>query len=167
MEFYAHATFKNFLKNDGINSNELGIYSYDNSRTYLFSAGNVFGNIGSPWSYEPSILIAHKESTKESFIDLNFKVFRSTDFGKVWGGLSYRKSFRGLSPFNDSDMTTDNLQYITPFIGVDYENFVFAYTYSAQRNSIVFDNGGYHQITLGINLGCKKQKYDCNCPSVN
>ena len=167
MEFYAHATFKNFLKNDGINSNELGIYSYDNSRTYLFSAGNVFGNIGSPWSYEPSILLAYKESTEESFIDLNFKVFRSTDFGKVWGGLSYRKSFRGLSPFNDSDMTTDNLQYITPFIGVDYENFVFAYTYSAQRNSIVFDNGGYHQITLGINLGCKKQKYDCNCPSVN
>lgn len=171
MEFYAHATFKNFLKNDGINSNELGIYSYDNSRTYLFSAGNVFGNIGSPWSYEPSILLAYKESTEESFIDLNFKVFRSTDFGKVWGGLSYRRNmdrYESTSLANGTNtLSSQQPQYLTPFIGVDYQNFVFAYTYSAQRNSIVFDNGGYHQITLGINLGCKKQKYDCNCPSVN
>ena len=78
MDFYAHATFKNFLKNEGINSNELGIYAYDNSRTYLLSTGNVFGNLGSPWSYEPSLLFAYKESTKESFIDLNIKLYRDT-----------------------------------------------------------------------------------------
>ena len=168
MEFYAHATFKNFLKNDGINSNELGIYAYDNSRTYLFSAGNVFGSIGSPWSYEPSTLFAYKESTKESFIDLNFKVYRETDFGKVWGGLSYRRSFDGAEYLGANDqLKNQQLQYITPLVGVDFENFVLAYTYSYQNNSIVFDNGGYHQLTLGINLGSKKEKYDCTCPSVN
>ena len=168
LDFYAHATFKNFLKNDGINSNELGIYSYDNSRSYLLSTGYVFGGFGSSWSYEPSILYAYKESSKESFVDLNFKVYRETEFGKVWGGLSYRRSFEGAEYLGLNDQVkTQNLQYITPIVGVDFENFVFAYTYSYQSNSIVFDNGGYHQITLGINLGCKKQKYDCNCPGIN
>ena len=168
LDFYAHATFKNFLKNDGINSNELGIYSYDNSRTYLLSTGNVFGGFGSSWSYEPSILYAYKESSKESFVDINFKVYRETEFGKVWGGLSYRRSFEGAEYLGLNDqVNSQKLQYITPLVGVDFENFVFAYTYSYQSNSIVFDNGGYHQITLGINLGCKKQKYDCNCPGIN
>ena len=168
LDFYAHATFKNFLKNDGINSNELGIYSYDNSRTYLLSTGNVFGGFGSSWSYEPSIMYAYKESSKESFVDLNFKVYRETEFGKVWGGLSYRRSFEGAEYLALNDQVkSQKLQYITPLVGVDFENFVFAYTYSYQSNSIVFDNGGYHQITLGINLGCKKQKYDCNCPGIN
>jgi hypothetical protein len=32
---------------------------------------------------------------------------------------------------------------------------------------VVFNNGGYHQVTLGYNFGCKKEKYECNCPSVN
>jgi type IX secretion system PorP/SprF family membrane protein len=168
LDFYAHATFKNFLKNEGINSNELGIYTYDNSRTYLFSTGNVFGNLGSSWSYEPSVLFAHKESTKESFIDVNLKLYRETDFGKVWGGLSYRRSFEGAEYLSQNgQVSSQSLQYITPLVGVDFENFVFAYTYSYQSNSIVFDNGGYHQITLGINLGCKKQKYECNCPGIN
>ena len=67
----------------------------------------------------------------------------------------------------NDQVKSQKLQYITPLVGVDFENFVFAYTYSYQSNSIVFDNGGYHQITLGINLGCKKQKYDCNCPAIN
>jgi len=168
LDFYTHLTFKNFLKNEGINTNELGIYSYDNSRTYLFSAGNVFGNYGSSWNYEPSILFAYKESTKESFIDLNFKAYRSTDFGKVWAGLSYRRSTAGAEYLSaNGQVKNQQLQYITPLVGVDFENFVLAYTYSYQSNSIVFDNGGYHQLTLGINLGCKKQKYDCNCPSIN
>ena len=48
-----------------------------------------------------------------------------------------------------------------------YNNFMFAYTYSYQSNSIVLDNGGYHQLTLGFNFGCRREKYDCKCPSVN
>ena len=158
--------FKNFLKNEGINSNELGIYAYDNSRTYLFSAGNVFGNIGSPWSYEPSILYAYKESSKESFVDINFKVDIEVDGSGISKWISTATS--GVFYLSSNgQVNSQDLQYITPLVGVDFENFVFAYTYSYQSNSIVFDNGGYHQITLGINLGCKKQKYDCNCPGIN
>jgi len=52
VDFYAHATIKNLLNNDGVNFNEQGL-SYNNLRTYLFSAGNVFSPYGSDWSYEP------------------------------------------------------------------------------------------------------------------
>ena len=100
--------------------------------------------------------------------NVNIKVYREVDFGKLWAGISYRRNFEGAEFINSNNqIKSQQLQYITPLVGLDFQNFVFAYTYSYQTNSIVFDNGGYHQITLGINLGCKKQKYDCKCPSIN
>jgi type IX secretion system PorP/SprF family membrane protein len=166
INFYAHATVKNVLANEGININEQGI-SYDNLRTYLLSAGNVFSKFGSDWSFEPSLMYAYKDATKESFIDVNFKSYKELDFGKLFAGISYRRSFDGAEFSTGSGVSSQKLQYFTPIVGGEYNNFVFAYTYSYQANSIVFNNGGYHQVTLGFNFGCKKEKYDCNCPSVN
>lgn len=166
INFYAHATIKNLLKNEGVNINEQGV-SYDNLTTYLFSAGNVFSKFGSDWSYEPSILYSYKDATKESFIDANLKAYRKFDFGNIYAGVSYRRSFDGAQFTNGSTVSSQKLQYITPLVGIEYNNFMFAYTYSYQSNSIVLDNGGYHQITLGFNFGCRNEKYDCECPSVN
>ena len=56
-----------------------------------------------------------------------------------------------------NSVSSQKLQYITPLIGVEYNNFMFAYTYSYQSNSIVLDNGGYHQLTLGFNFGCRRE----------
>ena len=42
VDFFAHATIKNVLKNEGINSNELGLFTFVNLTTYLLSAGIVF-----------------------------------------------------------------------------------------------------------------------------
>ena len=166
IDFYAHATVKNALANEGININEQGVV-YDNLRTYLFSAGNVFSKLGSDWSYEPSFMYAYKDATKESFIDINFKTYRELDFGNMFAGISYRRSFDGANFTDGSRISSQKLQYITPVVGAEYNNFMLAYTYSYQSNSVVFNNGGFHQITLGINFGCKREKYDCNCPSVN
>ena len=99
LDFYAHATVKNVLANDGINFNEQGL-SYNNLRTYLFSAGNVFSSLGSEWSYEPSIMYMHRDATKESSIDFNMKAYKEMDFGKLWAGLSYRTSFDGAEFLN-------------------------------------------------------------------
>jgi type IX secretion system PorP/SprF family membrane protein len=162
--FYAHATVKNLLENSGINSN---IQTVPNMRRYLVSIGNVFGNYNSDWSFEPSVMFQYKEATEESSIDVNAKVYKETDFGKVWGGLSYRRSLDGAEYIDGNSVSSQKLQYITPLIGLDYKNFMFAYTYSYQANSIVFNNGGYHQITLGFNFNCRREKYDCNCPAVN
>ena len=166
INFYAHATIKNLLKNEGVNINEQGV-SYDNLTTYLFSVGNVFSKFGSDWSFEPSVLFSYKDATEESFIDVNFKAYRDFDFGSVYAGVSYRRSFDGAQYTNGNSISSQKLQYFTPLVGIEYNNFMFAYTYSYQANSVVLDNGGYHQLTIGLNFGCRKEKYDCECPSVN
>ncbi len=166
INFYAHATIKNLLKNEGVNINEQGV-SYDNLTTYLFSVGNVFSKFGSDWSFEPSVLFAYKDATQESFIDANFKAYRDFEFGSVFAGISYRRSFDGAEYIDGNSISSQKLQYFTPLLGIEYNNFMFAYTYSYQANSVVLDNGGYHQLTLGFNFGCRKEKYDCECPSVN
>ena len=94
---------------------------------------------------------------------------KELDFGRIWAGLSYRRSFDGAEYSSEDalgNITTQaqKLEYITPLLGLEVNSFVFAYNYSYQSNSIVFDNGGYHQLTLGFNFGCRKERYDCNCP---
>ena len=164
---YLHVTAKNILKNDGINSNEIGLFTFDNLRTYAISLGSVFSKFGSDWSFEPSAMFLHRDGTGESSIDINGKVYKNMDFGKLWGGLSYRRSLDGADFQDGAGVSSQKLQYITPFIGTDYKSFVFAYTYSYQANSIVFNNSGFHQLTLGYNFGCRREKYECNCPAIN
>ena len=167
VDFFAHATIKNVLKNEGINSNELGLFTFDNLTTYLVSAGNVFSKFGSDWSYEPSVMFMYRDGTQETSIDINGKVYKEMDFGKIWGGISYRRSLDGADFQDGGGVTSQKLQYITPFVGANYNDFVFAYTYSYQANYIVFNNSGFHQITLGYNFNCRREKFECNCPAVN
>ncbi|APY08747.1 hypothetical protein BWZ20_10715 [Winogradskyella sp. J14-2] len=168
LDFYAHFTAKNILENDGINWNRNGDqWEFRNLRTYLFSTGYTFSKYGSDWSYEPSVMYMYRDATEESSIDINAKVYREMDFGKIWGGLSYRRSLDGAEFVDGSGVSSQKLQYITPFIGVDYNNFVFAYTYSYQANTVNFNTGGFHQITLGYNFNCKREKFECNCPAIN
>jgi type IX secretion system PorP/SprF family membrane protein len=165
LNFYAHATVKNMLKNSGVN-NDIQITS--NLRRYLVSSGYVFNKYGSEWSYEPSIMFQYKDGTKEAAIDLNAKVYKDTEFGKIWAGLSYRNSFDGAQYQTTSGaINSQKLQQITPILGVNYKNFMFAYNYTYQNNSVVFASGGFHQLTLGFNFACKREKYSCNCPAVN
>jgi len=167
VDFYAHFTAKNILENDGINWNARDGFEFRNLRTYLFSTGYTFSKYGSEWSYEPSIMYMYRDATKESSIDINQKVYKEMDFGKVWGGLSYRRSLDGAEFQDGSGVSNQKLQYVTPFIGVDYNNFVFAYTYSYQANTVNFNTGGFHQLTLGFNFNCRREKYECNCPAIN
>ncbi|MGA9637994.1 PorP/SprF family type IX secretion system membrane protein [Flavobacterium sp.] len=156
LDFYAHATIKNLIETRRDIYTE---FESDNLRKYLLSAGYVFGNKdGVLW--EPSALLQYTEKTKEKSFDVNMKAYKNMDFGTIWGGLSYRRSIDALS-------SSQHLQYITPIVGVNYKDFMFAYTYSNLTGATNFDNGGYHQITLGINLFCKRERYDCNCPAIN
>lgn len=163
LDYYVHATVKNALET---RRDIYSQYESDNLRKYLLSAGLVYGN-KEKLLWEPSLLFQLVEKTKEKSIDLNLKVYKELDFGKLWGGLSYRRSFDGAEYQNGSGVTVQKLQYITPIIGVNFEKFMFAYTYSQLSGAVKFDNGGYHQITLGINLFCKREKYECACPAIN
>ena len=121
LDFYAHAAIKNLLNNDGINFNEQGL-SYNNLRTYLFTTGYLFSDNSQTWNYEPSIMFAHKDATKETFLDLNLKVYREMDFGRLWAGLSYRNSFDGAEYLDSEDciiylvnQKENNLEQIAAF----------------------------------------------------
>ncbi|UFH36662.1 PorP/SprF family type IX secretion system membrane protein [Flavobacterium acetivorans] len=163
LDFYAHATVQGALETRRDLYTE---YESDNLRKYLLSAGYVFGN-KERILFEPSVLLMMVDKTKEKTVDLNMKVYKSIDFGQLWGGLSYRRSLEGAEYSNNAGIAKQKLQYITPVLGVNYKNFMVAYTYSHLTGAVKFDNGGYHQITLGINLFCKREKYDCYCPAIN
>lgn len=162
-DFYAHLTVKNALfQSRGLYTK----YESDNLRKYLLSFGYNFGN-SRKLLFEPSILFQLTERTKEKALDLNLKVYKPVDFGKIWAALSYRRSFDGAQYLDGTQVKDQKLQYITPILGVNYKKFMFAYTYSNVMGDIKFDTGGFHQITLGYDFGCKKEKYDCNCPALN
>ncbi|WP_188048866.1 type IX secretion system membrane protein PorP/SprF [Flavobacterium sp. GP15] len=163
LDFYAHATVKNAVET---RRDIYSVYESDNLRKYLLSVGYIFGN-KEKLLLEPSLLFQMVDKTKEKSIDVNLKVYKNLDFGRLWGGLSYRRSFDGAEYKNRNTIALQKLQYITPIVGVNFNKFMFAYTYSQLSGNVKFDNGGYHQITLGMDLFCKPVKYDCNCPAIN
>lgn len=164
MDFFTHVTVKNFL------ANRREIYTEgfesDNLRKFLWSAGAVFGD-SDRILFEPSLMFQYTQETTEKAIDLNLKVYKSMDFGRIWGGLSYRRSFDGAQYEDGAAVDEQKLQWISPIVGVNYKKFMFAYTYSHIMGDIKFDNGGFHQLTLGIDIFCKDNAWDCNCPAVN
>jgi len=162
MDFFTHFTIKNFLASQRRELYSEGFES-DNLSKYLWSAGAVFGD-------EDRLLFMfqYTSETKEKAIDLNLKVYKSLDFGRLWGGLSYRRSFDGAQYVSDSNSIEEQkLQWITPIVGVNYKKFMFSYTYSHIMGDVKFDNGGFHQLTLGFDIFCKDKAWDCNCPAVN
>ena len=153
LDFYAHGTIKNVIETRREIYTE---FESDNLRKYLLSLGYVFGD-KDKILWEPSLMFQLVDKTREKSVDINMKAYKSVDFGKLWGALSYRRTGR----------SSTSLQYITPIIGVNYNKFMLAYTYSHLTGDVNFDTGGFHQITLGIDLFCKKERYDCNCPAIN
>lgn len=158
-DFYAQLTVMNLLKE------KRNLYSNvepGNRRRIVLSSGYTFGE--SDWKFQPSFLFQYVGYTHESTMDINAKVFRSMDFGRVWGGLSYRTSLDGADYVLGQQTSEQKLQLLSPIVGVNYNNFMVAYTYSYQFGDVTFQNGGYHQITLGLTFGEEKEAYHCNCP---
>lgn len=163
LDFYAHVTLKNAIETRREIYSE---YENDNIRKLIVNLGYVFGDEERLY-WEPSVMFQLVNQTKEKAVDINLKAYKPFDFGQIWGGLSYRRSLDGAEYVENGSVQTQKLQFITPIIGVNYKNFMFSYTYSAVTGAIKFDNGGYHQVTLGMNLWCKKEKYHCKCPAIN
>ncbi|MBT0609209.1 PorP/SprF family type IX secretion system membrane protein [Aequorivita echinoideorum] len=166
LNFSSHFTVKNIIfQNRSLYTDEI---ESNNQRRYLLSAAYAFGGrFNSDWSYEPSVLFQLYERTQEAGFDINFKAYRTMNFGELWGGFSYRRSLDGAEFLDGTNASSQKLQYISPVLGLNFNKFVFAYTYSYQIGNIRFDNGGFHQITLGYNFLERRKPYDCNCPAIN
>lgn len=168
LEWYAHFTVKNILPTtrDTFN-NDTPVQESDNQRRYIFSLGYLFG-ISNILNLEPSILYQITEETEESTIDVNLKAYKDFNFGTLWGGISYRRSLDGAEfSQNGTSVESQQLEYITPFVGVNYKKWLVGYTYSYQSNSVVLSDRGFHQITLGYDFGKIKERWNCKCPAVN
>ena len=164
-DFYTHFTLKNALKNQGVN-NEAQLT--DNLRRYLISMGYVIEKNDSNLMLEPSVLFQYREGIQQSTLDVNIKAYYKFDTRTMYGGLSFRRALNRNKFLQNETITLEQLNYVTPFVGMKLHQFNFAYTYTLQVNNSVFSqNGSQHQITLGYDFNCRKKRYHCNCPAVN
>lgn len=169
LDFFAHGTIKNIVPQENTIFTEN--FEINNQRQYIISTGYNINQIGSQFSFEPSLMYQRREATNENNLDVNGKVYYELDSGNmVWGGLSYRRSFDGAEFVNASgqSITSQKLSTISPFIGINFGQLMFAYTYTnAALQEITLSSSGFHQITLGYNFGESRKRYKCNCPAVN
>ena len=153
--FFSYLTAKNIL----LSARNLYNDNYEslNLRRYLLTVGYYFGD-NSSVQFEPSIMTQIIERTGEKFADFNLKIYKDLPNAQLWGGISYRRGFDGNE--------IEELQYITPIVGVNINKWMFSYTYTKQSGDILFENGGFHQISLGFNLLCRPQRLS-GCPNIN
>jgi len=153
--FSSYLTVKNLLLSAKNNLNN-NLEPLD-LRNYILSLGYYFGDKQS-FQFEPSVMIQLRESTGERIVDFNFKAYKDFNKAQLWGALSYRKGF-DAKPIED-------LVYITPIIGVNYNKWMFSYTYTRQMNDIVLTDLGFHQVSIGVNLFTRKPRAAA-CPNIN
>ncbi len=153
--FFSYFTAKNLLMSVRNLYNDR--YESLNLRRYLVTAGYYFGNEKSV-QFEPSVMAQLVERTGEKFVDFNLKAYKKLDQAQIWAGISYRQGFDGNK--------IEELKYMTPIIGVNFQKFMVSYTYTKQSGDFLFDDGGYHQISLGMNVGCREPRA-AGCPNIN
>lgn len=142
LDGFAFLTVKNILLNTRqVNNPE---FRSLNLRRYLFNLGYFIGR-GENLQFEPSAMFQYIEATNEKLIDLNAKVYQT--FGRtarVWFALSYRRSL--------DNNAIQELSVLTPIAGIEFNRFLISYTYTHQLSGLIAREGGFHQLTLGINL---------------
>lgn len=152
--FSSYFTAKNlFLTNE----NNQNVQQTLDLRNYIFYSGYYFGE-ELFLQFEPSIMFQMRQGTGARIADFNFKAYKTISKTQLWGALSYRRTF-------DANAIQD-AEFISPIIGVNYNNLLFSYTYTNQMNETVLTTSGFHQVTLGINLWTRKQRAAA-CPNIN
>ncbi|MDY0780878.1 type IX secretion system membrane protein PorP/SprF [Tenacibaculum sp. IB213877] len=132
-------------------------YEALNLRNYILGAAYFFGD-ENKFQFEPSLMFQYKDQTGEKIADINFKAYKKLGKSQLWAALSYRSTFDGNS--------FEEAQYISPILGVNYKRFMFSYTYTKQMNDVVFSEDGFHQISIGLNVLCRKRRLSA-CPNIN
>lgn len=150
----SYFTVKNLLLTA---KNNLNVQEPLDLRNYIFSAGYYFGE-ELVVQFEPSIMLQFREGTGERIADINMKVYKNISQTQVWGALSYRQSFDANA--------IQNARYLSPILGINYQNWMFSYTYTNQMNETVLTNSGFHQVSVGVNLWTQEPRAAA-CPNIN
>jgi len=153
--FFSYFTAKNIMLSARTLYNDR--YESLNLRRYLATVGYFFGREDGI-QFEPSFMGQIIERTGEKFADFNIKAYKKFGKAQLWVALSYRQGFDG----ND----TQELNYITPIVGLNMNDFMVSYTYTKLTGDILFDDAGYHQITLGMNVFKRPAPRQIGCPNI-
>ncbi len=152
--FSSYFTVKNLLLTA---KNNLNVQEPLDLRNYIFSAGYYFGK-DLFMQFEPSVMVQFRESTGERIADFNIKAYKNVSKSQLWAALSYRRSF---------DVNAiENAEFVSPIIGLNYNNWMFSYTYTNQMNETVLTTSGFHQVSVGVNLWTREPRAAA-CPNIN
>ena len=152
--FSSYLTIKNLLLTA---KNNLNVQEPLDLRNYIFSAGYYFGE-DLFVQFEPSVMFQFREGTAERVADFNIKAYKNISKSQLWAAVSYRRNF--------DQNAVESAQFISPIIGLNYENLMFSYTYTNQMNETVLTTSGFHQVSVGINLWTRKPRAAA-CPNIN
>ena len=152
--FSSYFTVKNLLLTA---KNNFNIQEPLNLKNYIFSTGYYFGE-DLFIQFEPSVMLQFREGTGERIADFNIKAYKNISNSQLWAAVSYRRNF--------DQNAIENAQFISPIIGLNYENLMFSYTYTNQMNETVLTTSGFHQVSVGINLWTREPRAAA-CPNIN
>lgn len=152
--FSSYFTVKNLLLTA---KNNLNVQEPLDLRNYIFSTGYYFGE-DLFVQFEPSVMLQFREGTGQRIADFNIKAYKNFSKTQFWAALSYRRGFDANA--------IENAQFLSPIVGINYQNFLFSYTYTNQMNETVLTNAGFHQISMGINLWTREPRAAA-CPNIN
>lgn len=151
--YYAQLSIKNLLFSPHNRYGEF-YYPYNreraNYRRVLASAGKFF-QMGK-FILEPSALFQWAEVSNEKSLDLNTKLYAPIDGDQIWIGFSYRRSFRPVGYYLQNQYNEQLLKAITPLLGINVKDWLFSYNYSYTSGSVLFNDSGFHQISIGYNI---------------
>ena len=150
----SYFTVKNLLLTA---KNNLNVQEPLDLRNYIFSVGYYYGE-NNFIQLEPSIMLQFRESIGQRVADFNLKAYKTLSETQFWAAISYRRGF-------DSN-AIENSQFISPVVGINYQNFMFSYTYTNQMNETVLTSSGFHQVSVGINLWTRERRAAA-CPNIN
>ncbi|WP_334056663.1 PorP/SprF family type IX secretion system membrane protein [Polaribacter sp. P097] len=150
----SYFTVKNLLLTA---KNNLNVQEPLDLRNYIFSAGYYFGQ-DLFVQFEPSVMLQFREGTGQRIADFNLKAYKNFSKTQFWAALSYRRGFDANA--------IENAQFLSPIVGINYQNFLFSYTYTNQMNETVLTNTGFHQISVGVNLWTREPRAAA-CPNIN
>ena len=152
--FSSYFTVKNLLLTA---KNNFNVQEPLNLKNYIFSTGYYFGE-DLFIQFEPSVMLQFREGTGERIADLNIKAYKNISNSQLWAAVSYRRNF--------DQNAIENAQFISPIIGLNYENLMFSYTYTNQMNETLLTTSGFHQVSVGINLWTREPRAAA-CPNIN
>ena len=151
--YYVQLSLKNLLFSP---HNRFGDFYYPYNRKNanyrrLLVGGGRFFEVGK-LILEPSLLFQWAEISDEKSLDTNAKLYFPMGLDQFWVGLSYRTSYRPVGFYLQNQFNEQRLQSVTPLLGIHVKNWMFSYNYTYTTGAILFDNSGFHQVSIGFNL---------------